>query len=38
MLSADMQCWWPRVMSDPSLYEILIFDQLATRVVHALVW
>src|SRR6266478_5734323 len=26
-----------RIMSDPSLYEILTFDQLATRVVHALV-
>jgi UDP-3-O-[3-hydroxymyristoyl] N-acetylglucosamine deacetylase len=26
-----------RIMSDPSLYEILSFDQLATRVVHALV-
>ena len=26
-----------RLMSDPSLYEILSFDQLATRVVHALV-
>jgi hypothetical protein len=24
-------------MSDPSLYEILTFDQLATRVAHALV-
>jgi hypothetical protein len=24
-------------MSDPSLYEILSFDQLATRVAHALV-
>jgi UDP-3-O-[3-hydroxymyristoyl] N-acetylglucosamine deacetylase len=26
-----------RIMSDASLYEILSFDQLATRVVHALV-
>ena len=26
-----------RIMSDPSLYEIITFDQLATRVVHALV-
>lgn len=26
-----------RIMSEPSLYEILSFDQLATRVVHALV-
>jgi UDP-3-O-[3-hydroxymyristoyl] N-acetylglucosamine deacetylase len=26
-----------RIMSDPSLYEILTFDQLATRVTHALV-
>jgi len=26
-----------RIMSDPSLYEILSFDQLATRVTHALV-
>jgi len=26
-----------RIMSDPSLYEILSFDQLATRVSHALV-
>jgi len=26
-----------RIMSDPALYEILSFDQLATRVVHALV-
>ncbi len=26
-----------RIMSDPSLYEILTFDQLASRVVHALV-
>ena len=26
-----------RIMSDPSLYEILSFDQLASRVVHALV-
>jgi UDP-3-O-[3-hydroxymyristoyl] N-acetylglucosamine deacetylase len=26
-----------RIMSDPSLYEVLTFDQLATRVVHALV-
>lgn len=26
-----------RIMSDPNLYEILSFDQLATRVVHALV-
>jgi UDP-3-O-[3-hydroxymyristoyl] N-acetylglucosamine deacetylase len=26
-----------RIMSDPSLYEILNFDQLASRVVHALV-
>jgi UDP-3-O-[3-hydroxymyristoyl] N-acetylglucosamine deacetylase len=25
-----------RIMSDPSLYEIITFDQLATRVVHAL--
>jgi len=24
-------------MSDPSLYEILTFDQLASRVTHALV-
>jgi hypothetical protein len=24
-------------MSDPSLYEMLSFDQLATRVAHALV-
>jgi len=24
-------------MSDPTLYEILSFDQLATRVAHALV-
>jgi len=23
-------------MSDPSLYEIITFDQLATRVAHAL--
>ena len=26
-----------RIMSDPSLYEIITFDQLASRVVHALV-
>jgi UDP-3-O-[3-hydroxymyristoyl] N-acetylglucosamine deacetylase len=26
-----------RIMSDPSLYEILTFDQLATRVAQALV-
>jgi UDP-3-O-[3-hydroxymyristoyl] N-acetylglucosamine deacetylase len=26
-----------RIMSDPSLYEILTFDQLATRVTHSLV-
>jgi UDP-3-O-[3-hydroxymyristoyl] N-acetylglucosamine deacetylase len=26
-----------RLMSDPSLYEVLSFDQLATRVAHALV-
>ena len=26
-----------RIMSDPSLYEILTFDQLASRVAHALV-
>ena len=26
-----------RIMSDPSLYEILSFDRLATRVAHALV-
>ncbi len=26
-----------RIMSDPSLYEIITFDQLATRVAHALV-
>jgi UDP-3-O-[3-hydroxymyristoyl] N-acetylglucosamine deacetylase len=26
-----------RIMSDPSLYEVLSFDQLATRVAHALV-
>jgi UDP-3-O-[3-hydroxymyristoyl] N-acetylglucosamine deacetylase len=26
-----------RIMSDPSLYEILTFDQLATKVAHALV-
>jgi UDP-3-O-[3-hydroxymyristoyl] N-acetylglucosamine deacetylase len=26
-----------RIMSDPSLYEILNFDQLTDRVVHALV-
>ena len=26
-----------RIMSDPTLYEILSFDQLASRVVHALV-
>ena len=25
-----------RIMSDPSLYEIITFDQLATRVAHAL--
>jgi hypothetical protein len=24
-------------MSDPSLYEIITFDQLASRVAHALV-
>lgn len=26
-----------KIMSDPSLYEVLSFDQLADRVVHALV-
>ena len=26
-----------RIMSDPSIYEIVTFDQLATRVTHALV-
>ena len=26
-----------KIMSDPSLYEVLTFDQLASRVVHALV-
>ena len=26
-----------RIMSDPTLYEIITFDQLATRVAHALV-
>jgi hypothetical protein len=26
-----------RIMSDPTLYEILTFDQLADRVAHALV-
>jgi UDP-3-O-[3-hydroxymyristoyl] N-acetylglucosamine deacetylase len=26
-----------KIMSDPTLYEIISFDQLATRVVHALV-
>jgi UDP-3-O-[3-hydroxymyristoyl] N-acetylglucosamine deacetylase len=26
-----------KIMSDPSIYEILSFDQLADRVVHALV-
>src|ERR1022692_2973259 len=26
-----------RIMSDPSLYEIITFDQLASRVAHALV-
>jgi hypothetical protein len=26
-----------KIMSDPSLYEMLSFDQLATRVAHALV-
>ncbi|MBK5291671.1 MAG: UDP-3-O-acyl-N-acetylglucosamine deacetylase [Acidobacteriia bacterium] len=26
-----------KIMSDPSLYEVLSFDQLATRVTHALV-
>ena len=26
-----------RIMSDPSLYEVLTFDQLASRVVDALV-
>jgi UDP-3-O-[3-hydroxymyristoyl] N-acetylglucosamine deacetylase len=26
-----------RIMSDPSLYEVLSFDQLADRVAHALV-
>jgi UDP-3-O-[3-hydroxymyristoyl] N-acetylglucosamine deacetylase len=26
-----------KIMSDPSLYEILSFDQLAGRVAHALV-
>jgi len=26
-----------KIMSDPSLYEILSFDQLASRVTHALV-
>ncbi len=25
-----------RIMQDPTLYEILSFDQLATRVAHAL--
>jgi len=27
-----------RIMSDPSLYEIITFDQLASRVTQALVW
>jgi hypothetical protein len=26
-----------RIMSDTSLYEVLTFDELATRVAHALV-
>ena len=26
-----------RIMSDPTLYEVLDFDQLATRVAEALV-
>src|ERR1700737_1301974 len=26
-----------RIMSDPTLYEVITFDQLATRVTHALV-
>ena len=26
-----------RIMADPTLYEVLSFDQLATRVAHALV-
>ena len=26
-----------RIMSDPTLYEIITFDQLASRVAHALV-
>ena len=26
-----------RIMSDPTLYEVITFDQLATRVAHALV-
>jgi UDP-3-O-[3-hydroxymyristoyl] N-acetylglucosamine deacetylase len=26
-----------RIMSDPSLYEIITFDQLATKVAEALV-
>jgi UDP-3-O-[3-hydroxymyristoyl] N-acetylglucosamine deacetylase len=26
-----------KIMSDPSLYEILSFEQLASRVTHALV-
>jgi UDP-3-O-[3-hydroxymyristoyl] N-acetylglucosamine deacetylase len=26
-----------KIMSDPSLYEVLTFDELASRVVHALV-
>ena len=26
-----------RIMADPTLYEIISFDQLATRVAHALV-
>jgi hypothetical protein len=27
-----------RIMSNPSLYEVLTFDQLASRVVDALVF
>jgi UDP-3-O-[3-hydroxymyristoyl] N-acetylglucosamine deacetylase len=26
-----------RIMSDPTVYEVLTFDQLASRVTHALV-
>jgi UDP-3-O-[3-hydroxymyristoyl] N-acetylglucosamine deacetylase len=26
-----------RIMSDPTLYEVITFDRLATRVAHALV-